>query len=51
MTEAIQNYSEFQIKAKCDQESEVSNSYHLIGITNVNPDEVFESSLKIAHKE
>lgn len=51
ITEAIQNYSEFNIKTKCGVESETVNKYKLVGITNLLPDEVFEYSFKINHKE
>jgi hypothetical protein len=51
ITEAVQNYSEFSIKTKCGVEYEATNSYRLVGITNINPEEAFEHSFKISHKE
>lgn len=51
VTEAIQGYSEFMIKTKCGSEVEVPNNYKLIGITNFNPEETFDYSIKVNHKE
>jgi hypothetical protein len=51
ITEAVQHYSEFHVKTKCGVEFETENAYKLVGITNIDPDEVFEHSFKINHKE
>jgi hypothetical protein len=51
ITESVQTYSEFQIKTKCGVETEASDTYRLVGVTNVNPEETFEHSFKISHKE
>lgn len=51
IAEAVQSSAEFVLKTKCGVEVEETSSYRLAGLAAVDPEEAFDYTLKVNHKD